>query len=249
VYTLYLLRYLCGTFLPSDRQLTTGNWQPGRARPLEPRGASPRFSAMPRTATLHGAAPDEHPTALLIIDLISDFAFEDGRTLVLAAKRIVKPIAKLSARARSAGVPVIYVNDNRGRWRSDRSELIARCLRPDSMGRPIVQQLAPEPRDYFIFKPKHSGFFATPLAALLEHLGSRTLILTGLTLEQCVMFTAIDAYVREFELLVPRDCVAGLQLRAGSLNHIKRILKAKATQSPRIVLAKSRSERRTKQRD
>lgn len=194
---------------------------------------------MPRTATLHGAAPDEHSSALLIIDLISDFAFEDGNKLARAAKRIVKQIARLSTRARSAGVPVIYVNDNRGRWRSDRSELIERCLRPNSIGRPIVEQLAPDAQDYFIFKPKHSGFFATPLAALLEHLGTRTLILTGLTLEQCVMFTAIDAYVRDFELAVPRDCVAGLQLGAVSLNHMEKILKAKTTRSPRIVLAKS----------
>src|SRR5918999_997811 len=179
---------------------------------------------MPRTATLHGAAPDESVTALLILDLISDFEFEDGDKLARAARRIVANISKLSQRARSAGVPVIYVNDNRGRWRSDRSELIERCCRPDSRGRKLVERLAPGDDDYFIFKPKHSGFFATPLAALLEHLGARTLILTGVTIEQCVLFTAIDAYVRDYELVVPRDCVAGLNLRQQAMTLMTNVL-------------------------
>lgn len=196
---------------------------------------------MPRTSTLHGAAPDEHSTALLIIDLISDFAFEDGDTLARAARRIVDRVAQLAERAHRAGVPVIYVNDNRGRWRSDRTELIERCLRKDSRGRALVERLAPEAEDYFIFKPKHSGFYATPLAALLEHLGARTLILTGVTIEQCVLFTAIDAYVRDFDLVVPRDCVAGLQLCGPALTHIEKILKAKTTPAAKIKLARARS--------
>jgi nicotinamidase-related amidase len=193
---------------------------------------------MPRTNTLHGAAPDEHPVALLIIDLISDFEFEDGQKLAGIAKRLVKPVARLTARARTAGVPVIYVNDNRGRWRSDRSELIQRCLAANSIGKPIVEALAPQPRDYFIFKPKHSGFFATPLAALLEHLGTRTLMLTGLTTEQCILFTAIDAYVRDFELLIPRDAVAGLRLSAPALAHMKTVLKANTASSSRVRFSK-----------
>lgn len=189
---------------------------------------------MPRSATLHGSAPDENPIALLVVDLISDFRFEDGARLARVARRIAGPVAKLCVRARRAGVPVIYVNDNRGRWRSDRTQLIERCLRADSLGKRIVEQLAPDPRDYFIFKPKHSGFFATPLAALLEHLGTRTLIIAGLTVEQCVLFTAIDAYVRDFQLVVPRDCVGGLQLTTPSLLHMERILKAKVISSARV---------------
>ena len=193
---------------------------------------------MPRTATLHGSAPDESDTALLIIDLISDFAFEDGPKLARTVRPIVSNVAKLSTRARKLGVPVIYVNDNRGRWRSDRSELIARCSRPKSLGRPFVECLAPGEEDYFIFKPKHSGFYATPLAALLEHLGTRTLILTGVTVEQCVLFTAMDAYVRDYDIIAPRDCVAGLTQTGAAMTLMEKILKAKTTRSSRLRLPK-----------
>src|SRR5690606_34076660 len=129
----------------------------------------------------------------------------------------------------------------RGRWRSDRSELIARCSRPGSLGRALVQRLAPADEDYFIFKPKHSGFFATPLAALLEHLGTRTLVLTGVTTEQCVLFTAIDAYVRDYEIVVPRDCVAGLKHSNVTLKFIGDTLKAKTGASSRLHLPKRSS--------
>lgn len=199
---------------------------------------------MPRTATLHGAAPDEHVTALLIVDLISDFEFDEGRTLARAARRIVGHVALLAQRARAAGVPVVYVNDHRGRWRSDRTELIERCTRQGSLGRPIVEQLAPGEHDYFIFKPKHSGFFATPLAALLEHFGARTLILTGVTIEQCILFTAIDAHVRNYELTVPSDCVAGLELRAQAMKLIEQVLRADVPRSSQIRFPAQRRARR-----
>lgn len=198
---------------------------------------------MPRTSTLHGSAPDENETAVVILDLISDFEFENGSKLARAAQRIAGNVARLSARAREAGVPIIYLNDNRGRWRSDRSELIARCSRPGSLGRALVQRLAPADEDYFIFKPKHSGFFATPLAALLEHLGTRTLVLTGVTTEQCVLFTAIDAYVRDYEIVVPRDCVAGLKHSNVTLKFIGDILRAKTGASSRLHLPKRTTDR------
>jgi len=120
-------------------------------------------------------------------------------------------IAALKQRLKRAGVPTIYVNDNLGRWRSDRTQLIAHCLRETSRARPLVEQLAPQADDYFIMKPKHSGFFGTPLHALLANIGARTLILTGVTSHQCVLFTAVDAYVREYELIIPRDCIAAMR--------------------------------------
>jgi nicotinamidase-related amidase len=186
---------------------------------------------MARSATLHGSAPDEHPFAMLILDLISDFRFEDGPALLRAALPAARRIARLKERARAAGVPVIYVNDNRGKWRSDRTQLIADCLNGDSPGHELVGLIAPQPDDYFIFKPKHSGFFATPLAALLRHLGARKLILCGVTLEQCVLFTALDAYVRDIELFVPRDCVAGLVQTRAILTHLQRVLMARTSPS------------------
>lgn len=124
------------------------------------------------------------------------------------------------------------------RWRPPTR---ARCTQKDSLGRSIIEQLAPDERDYFIFKPKHSGFFATPLAALLEHFGAHDLILTGVTVEQCVLFTAIDAHLRNYRLTVPRDCVAGLELRPQALRLIEQVLRADVRHSPHIRFAVERT--------
>jgi nicotinamidase-related amidase len=193
---------------------------------------------MPKSVDLHGSAPDKHSTALLVIDLISDFDFPDGDRLARVAERLAKPVARLTHRAREHGVPVIYVNDNHGRWRSDHQELLRRSVRADSKGKRVVEALAPNERDYFILKPKHSGFFATPLMTLLQHLGTRKLILTGVTTEQCILFTAMDAYVREYELLVPSDAVGGLRLSAPALQHMKSILKATVMRTTSVRFAR-----------
>jgi len=100
------------------------------------------------------------------------------------------------------------VNDNFGRWRSDFNAQVDHCLRDDVRGRPLAEALRPEDDDYFVLKPKHSGFFSTTLDILLDYLGARTLVLTGLTGDICVLFTAHDAYMRDFDLVIPSDCVA-----------------------------------------
>lgn len=158
--------------------------------------------------SLHGSAPDRSATAVLILDMISDFEFEDGLKVYRAALPVARRIERLAQRARAARIPIIYVDDNLGRWRSDFSTIVRHCSRPLSRGAPIVEILAPQPHDYCVLKPKHSGFFATPLAILLEYLGVRRLILSGVSTHQCILFTATDAYVRDFQLAIPRDCVA-----------------------------------------
>ena len=81
-------------------------------------------------------------------------------------------------------------------------------LRDGVRGQPIAELLAPDEKDYFVLKPKHSGFHSTSLEVLLAHLGANTLILTGHAGNFCVLFTAHDAYMRNFNLVVPRDCLA-----------------------------------------
>jgi nicotinamidase-related amidase len=179
---------------------------------------------MPRSNDLHGSAPDQHPDALLIIDLISDFDFPDGSKLLRRAELLIDSLLRLKTRAKDAGVPVIYVNDNRGRWRSDRSDFIAHCMGSNSKGREIAKALCPEHRDYFVFKPKHSAFFATPLDALLKHLGTRRVLLAGVTIEQCILMSAAEAYLRDLEVVVVRDCVAGLRLCDASERYVQQIL-------------------------
>jgi nicotinamidase-related amidase len=168
---------------------------------------------MGRSSDLHGSAPDSSRFALLIFDLISDFEFEDGELMLRRALPLAPRIAKLKQRAKAAGVPTIYVNDNLGRWRSDRAQIVTSCLRPRARGRKLVAQIKPDPDDYFILKPKHSGFFATPLQSVLESIGVRTVILTGVTSHQCILFSATDAYVRDYELIIPRDCIAAMEPR------------------------------------
>ncbi len=160
-----------------------------------------------RNPDLHGFVPDKSVTALLILDLISDFDFEDGAALYRRAWPVAQRVARLRERANAAGVPTIYVNDNHGIWRSDFPGLVRHCARKSSRGAPIARLLRPRPTDYCVLKPKHSGFFATALDTLLEYLDSKRLVLTGTSSHQCVLFTANDAYVRDFELAIPRDCI------------------------------------------
>ena len=170
----------------------------------------PRSSAKKqgKTQDLHGSAPDECRVALLIIDMINAFDFDGADAMLPRALAAARAIAKLKQRARQAGVPVVYVNDNFGRWRSDFRATLAHCLREGVRGKLIAELLKPDEDDYFVLKPKHSGFQFTALDVLLEHLGAETLILTGVAGNFCVLFTAHDAYMRDYRLLVPSDCIA-----------------------------------------
>ncbi len=190
---------------------------------------------------LDGAAPDQSRNALLILDMISDFKFENGAQLFKRALPIAARIARLRERATAARVPVVYVNDNQGRWRSDFAAQVEASVRPGSRGTPITMLLRPRPIDYGVLKPKHSGFFATPLATLLEHLGSRRLILTGISSHQCVLFTATDAYVRDFKLSIPSDCVAAENTPMDRLarQYFKRVLGASIAPSSRLRFSRA----------
>ena len=158
---------------------------------------------------LHGNVPDKSNVALLLIDVINDLEFESGEELLRHALPMAERLAALKQRARAAGVPVIYVNDNFGKWQSDFKKILEHCLKDDVRGRPVVELLRPDDEDdYFVLKPKHSGFFSTTLDILLDYLQAKTLVLTGLTGDICVLFTAHDAYMRDFNLVIPADCVA-----------------------------------------
>src|SRR5690349_22775703 len=189
----------------------------GARRSRAARGSSPRHAA-----DLHGNAPDQAPVALLLIDVINDLEFPGGDVLAARARPIIGKLARLRERARKRCVPVIYANDNFGRWRSDFSAQVEHCLRDGVRGRPFTEVLRPGPEDYFVLKPKHSAFYQTCLEVLLEHLGTRTLILGGITTDSCVTFTASDAFLRGYSLRVLTDGCAALDARAhrGALAHL-----------------------------
>ena len=195
---------------------------------------------------LHGNAPDNAPVALLLIDVINDLEFEGGEALLRHALPAAKNIAALKDRCRQAGIPAIYVNDNFGKWRSDFKNIIDHCLNDKTRGEKIVQLLKPQEDDYFVLKPKHSGFFSTTLDLLLEHLGARTLILTGWATDICILFTASDAYIRDYRLMIPGDCVASEDAKENErqLQFMERVLKADISVSELLELPAARTEKK-----
>src|SRR6185503_18220123 len=120
---------------------------------------------------LHGSAPDHSPVALLLIDVINHLDFEGGDRLLEHALPMAERLAALKRRARAAGIPAIYANDNFGRWQSDFTKVLERCRADGARGKPIADRLAPDADDYFVLKPKHSGFYGTTLDILLDYLG------------------------------------------------------------------------------
>ncbi len=196
---------------------------------------------MPTRARTRSPLADEPAaaaTALLVIDMISEWSFPDAQPLLAQAASIAPRIAALKARCRAARVPVIYANDNRGQWRSDFRQVVAHALKAGGTGARIAEQLAPDDDDYFVLKPKHSAFFATPTELLLQHLEVRRLLLAGVACDQCVMATASDALMRDYEVLVPRDCVASptAQRNQRALEHLEQVMQLRTTASPRVRL-------------
>jgi len=181
-----------------------------------------------KSDNLHDNVPDDAALALLLIDVINDLEFDGGEALLPQALLMAERLAALKRRAVQAGIPAIYVNDNFGRWQSDFAKVLAHCLGDGVRGQPLTARLRPEPDDYFVLKPKHSGFYSTTLDLLLRALKVKTLLLTGLTGDICVLFTANDAYMRDFHLVVPADCVASQNPEENrhALLHMQRVLKA-----------------------
>jgi nicotinamidase-related amidase len=125
----------------------------------------------------------------VLIDVVNDLEFDGGAALLSQNLPMANALKPLKHRAKAHGIPVIYANDNFGRWRSDFPKLVKHCLQSNVRGRPIVRLLRPDEDDYFILKPKHSAFFQTNLEILLGYLGATVLILTGMAGDICVLLT------------------------------------------------------------
>ncbi|MBX3013370.1 MAG: cysteine hydrolase [Caldilineaceae bacterium] len=174
---------------------------------------------------------DAATTALLLIDVINDLEFDGGDDLLVHAQPMAHQIAALKQAAKRLEIPVIYANDNFGQWRSDFRRLVQYCCESDVRGQAIARMLRPHDDDYFILKPKHSAFFQTNLDLLLKDLGIKRLIMTGMAADICVIFTANDAYMRDFQVVVPADCVASESADDNEkvLGLMARVLKADIT--------------------
>jgi nicotinamidase-related amidase len=181
-----------------------------------------------KSEDLHGNVPDNAGAALLLIDVINDFEFEGGAQLLQLALPVGRNIAALKQRAKQNGIPVIYVNDNFGKWQSDLNKIVSHCLEDAVRGEPFVKLVLPDEDDYFVLKPKHSGFYCTSLELVLEHTGVQSLILAGIAGNNCVFFTANDAYMRDFKLFVPADCSVSISREDNehAFEQMQKVLKA-----------------------
>jgi nicotinamidase-related amidase len=166
--------------------------------------------------------------ALLLVDFINPLDFPHDERFVARALAAARRTARLKGVLKRTGVPAIYANDHFGGWTRGFDELVTVCAARRGPARGLAQQLAPERDDYRVLKPRHSAFFGTPLEFLLEELGAVELVITGIAADNCVLFTAADAYVRTFRLWIPGDCVASVRDadRRRSLDHMRRVLKA-----------------------
>jgi len=187
----------------------------------------------------HGQRVKSCALALLMIDVINDLDFPESDQLLRYALPMAERLLELKRKVKQLGIPVIYVNDNFGRWQSNLPKLVEHCLN-GSKGQALVELLQPDDDDYFIVKPRHSGFFGTSLNLLLEDLEVETLILTGVAGNICVLLTANDAYLRDYKLIVPRDCIASntKEENLTALKQIEKILKAETSPSSELQLEK-----------
>ncbi len=184
----------------------------------------------------NGQERGSRKTALLIIDVISDFEFEDGVKLYQNLAAVAPNIARLKQRVRDAGLPVIYVNDNYGKWQEDFRESVAAILKSSEKGGKIARILKPGPDDLYVLKPQRSAFYETPLDVLLASLGVTRVILTGVSTDICILFTGHDAYMRGMEVVVPPDCTAAVEhpFHDSAIEFLERVVSAEVSVSDEI---------------
>lgn len=165
---------------------------------------------------------------LLVVDFINPLNFEGATNLEIPAVRAARVTARLRQRLSREGARTIYANDNYGVWNSDFASLWRKCVRLGGASADLALALPPRKKDFAILKPRHSAFYSTPLELLLQQLGCKRLVVTGLATDSCVLFTAMDAYLRGYTLWVPSDATAAQseQAQQQTLAHMAAVLKA-----------------------
>jgi nicotinamidase-related amidase len=148
----------------------------------------------------------ENGTALVVLDMLNSYDFEDGEQLASNVQGTIDPIKARLDEAVENETPIIYVNDNYGDWNSSQEELTQKAL--DGEHPELVKPILPPDDAKFVLKARHSAFYGTPLDYLLYQLEVDRLIFVGQVTEQCVLYSALDAYVRHHQVVVPRDAVA-----------------------------------------
>jgi len=172
-------------------------------------------------------AGEARATVLLLVDFVNPMDFPGARDMAPSAVRAARCAMALKRRFHAAGWPVIFANDNFGHWDSQFDALIAHCAAAGGAAARLVHEIRPGAGDLSILKPRHSAFFGTPLDFLLHDLAAQTLVIAGIAADSCVLFTALDAFVREYRVWVPQDCVAAESpaRRARALQQMRTVAK------------------------
>lgn len=191
------------------------------------------------TLTVDPLVQSSARSALLVVDMITAFDFEDGPELYKNAVSVAPAIGHLADRFREAGLPVIFVNDNHGHWKDDLDTQIEMIERNSAKGSRVLRFIRPHPGDIYVLKPQRSGFYQTPLEFLLQKLDVGSLVITGVTTDICVFFTAHDAYMRGFRVKVPEDCCAAVRpsYHTSALMFMRRVANASTESSVAIDLS------------
>ena len=178
----------------------------------------------------------DEKSALVVVDMLNPYEHDDAEKLTASVEHVVDPIRGLIRRAEDEGVEVIYVNDNYGDWNSSPDELAAHAL--EGARRDLVEPILPPDDAAFVIKARHTIFFGTPLEYLLGQHGIRHLVLAGQVTEQCILYSALDAYVRDLSVSVPRDAVAHIHdgLADAALEMMKLNMDAEIGESDRCTM-------------
>lgn len=150
-------------------------------------------------------------SALIVIDMLNTYEHEDGEPLKEAARQAVPTIAALLAKAREQEALIVYVNDNHGDWSAGRGQLVERTRK--AAGRELVDDIAPSDDVPFLLKARHSIFYETPIEYLLHQDDVRRIVLAGQVTEQCILYSALDGYIRHFDVVVVPEAVAHIDKR------------------------------------
>lgn len=197
---------------------------------------APEEAARARTSAraAEHAQLEPAPRVLLVVDMLNPLQFDGAAALARPAVRAAGVIAALKRHLAADGVPAVYVNDNWGRWHADFAAIVAQCRACGGSAATLARRLAPGPHDLTLLKPRHSAFYGTPLALLLQQMGTRELVLTGVATDLCLMFTAMDAFERGFQLWIPSDCTAAESSarKRAALDWMGRALQARIDPAP-----------------
>ncbi|WP_372349087.1 isochorismatase family cysteine hydrolase [Streptomyces sp. KL116D] len=185
--------------------------------------------------TADSPEPPGPAAALIVIDMINTYDHDDADLLLPASRAVVPVVVDLIDRARAADVPVIYVNDNFGQWRSHHGELLDTALSGPHAD--LVEPIRPDDRSLFVVKARHSIFYETPLSYLLTQLGIGHVVLCGQVTEQCVLYSALDAHIRHLRVTVPHDATAAIhpELAGPALEMMRRNMGARVVEAARVT--------------